>query len=1637
MKNRNPFMRLFASFVLVAFVTTSVVPPSFAQAINLPAPGTMLALSPAFTPAHLIGVTIDPTNALKFDFLIHKGEVPLTDDQKREEYRELIKYFLAALAVPNDDQWVNLSPYEGNRMIKDNFGMTEMGRDLLSQDYILKQLTASLMHPDSELGKQFWNQIYEKTYEKYGTTDIPVDTFNKVWIVPDDVSVYEKDNTALIVNSHLKVMTERDYVSMENNAVAREQGGQDKNPQLDDSTRMSSEIVKEIIVPALEREVNEGKNFANLRQIYGGMILATWFKKSLKESILGKAYADRSRTKGINQDPKNNEEIYQQYLAAFKKGVFNMIREDVDQYSQEMIPRKYFSGGVRAPEIVDNATASQAVKANGADLVQGKVDRASTVLLDAAMATKTQQAYNARRYLEDMQDASDAARRPRESVPSREFAQDEKLPYSALKTPDERAIADEMRRVAQEKGFTPGNIYEDFSGVSEVLRRRNFGNDFGYDGAMTADEWSLARKIDGYVSERSNVPTEDVIRTLVQEDRIPVSLGRATTLYYQYLAQMSQADRYGPADAAMTVGQSRASYRRAVTKFAPLSNEVKRSLDEQLKSAGVTPESIEKKLPTLTSVTVKGRFWGTQSGYVGKVQVTDPELGVFIDEVAVTPLGNKYILEFIDHSFPYDVSNGYFDLNVPSSRVVMRIDMDKAPSGRRQMQVLDSRNAVFMEILPEKARSLVDMVVEALQKAQAYPNIQVDDQAGQSDAAMSDGRLTYNELTPAERARADGLRRAAQEEGFTPGNIYEDFSGLRQQMQREAVEGSWDRAMTADQAKARVKEILASNTELQGRRKLAAVREGGEAIARITAEGLVRRAVYQPLGNFSGPTAREDYMKALAERIDFKIEEEGGFYWATFSSVDQPRQIDYRQTRPQTTRERLEGDPRVIVPGNLAAWADAAMTADELFGIELKVESHAGVSAKAPQYDQYALGYAGIAANGFFASLSNRSDSKKWLDNVVLQGIIRRQFDTIAEKVAQHLKIADVEDPQLLAAALAQHVGYLVGVLSRANGVPKADVRSALEADVRSALQAYFDSNGDVTQLKKLSFITDDFLKANGWMFFGELKADGQWSYWGFGSLSAALNMPGVYALKAVKDFAYQLQALQEGSTYDLVDNFVKASPDEKAKWLQGEGEFRMVALAQFSARAAQLGWVVSKIGQGIVEARKGKASSVSRWQAPLMTTFDKMAEANGWVEVAKDLDQISAAWRHWIKTPVLPDDGYEAYLAGFSKLGTKDYPLSREGYNAADAAMTAKEVAFRAVDALKDLYQNGTPGVPYTFPSDLQDVTNLSPENIRTIFLREAQAQGNYALTQRAEYARTKMEQFRFDAEQNEQLADGLIKAAKAIQDALDAAMTAEQRVQAQEFADMVGPLDLVVPSTLRRAEESGPEAAAGEVKRAEAVARGQLSDFIVAKKVAPVMDLLVFQSRHNTDTSEGGVETLVFTVSVKPGLSGDLQARAKEFADMVGPLDLVVPSTLRRAEESGPEAAAGEVKRAEAVARGQLSDFIVAKKVAPVMDLLVFQSRHNTDTTGGGVETLTFAVYVKSDAAMGKADIQGGIDFNEQYMKMNIKRDGNGVPLPVGQQDLENIRIDGLVPQILNIQPVMSLPILSDAGDPAPSSA
>lgn len=67
---------------------------------------------------------------------------------------------------------------------------------------------------------------------------------------------------------------------------------------------------------------------------------------------------------------------------------------------------------------------------------------------------------------------------------------------------------------------------------------------------------------------------------------------------------------------------------------------------------------------------------------------------------------------------------------------------------------------------------------------------------------------------------------------------------------------------------------------------------------------------------------------------------------------------------------------------------------------------------------------------------------------------------------------------------------------------------------------------------------------------------------------------------------------------------------------------------------------------------------------------------------------------------------------------------------------------------------------------------------------------------------------------------------------------------------------------------------------------------------------------------------------------------------------------------------------------------------------------------------------VVLQSDQAQ---NAYGGIDMNAASLDMQIRRDGAGVPLPISQQNLENIRIDGLVPVILDIKPATGVPLFS----------
>ncbi len=315
----------------------------------------MVQPSAAFAPVLLKGMTVHPDDPLRLDFIVDGGESGLPVAEIKKESERLVKYFLASMTVPSGDFWVNLSPEEKDRIIPENLSRTQLGRDLLAQDYLLKQLTASLMYPEKELGQKFWKAVRARARERFGTTELPLNSFNKVWILPESATVYEHENTVYVVGSRLKVLTDADYLA----ASGRERpaGGQMLATQ--------SQIIKEIIIPELEREVNQGKHFAPLRQIYHSLILAKWYKETMKESLLSQVYVDQNKVDGVDDvDEGMKNRIYDRYIHAYKKGVFNYIKKDYDELAQKEIPRKYFSGGISdaAIETVHTDNAMMAIQ---------------------------------------------------------------------------------------------------------------------------------------------------------------------------------------------------------------------------------------------------------------------------------------------------------------------------------------------------------------------------------------------------------------------------------------------------------------------------------------------------------------------------------------------------------------------------------------------------------------------------------------------------------------------------------------------------------------------------------------------------------------------------------------------------------------------------------------------------------------------------------------------------------------------------------------------------------------------------------------------------------------------------------------------------------------------------------------------------------------------------------------------------------------------------------------------------------------------------------------------------------------------------------------------------------------------------
>ena len=132
------------------------------------------AATDSFRPTQLRYFSYDNLNN-SFRILLDKGDTKdIKNNQLKQEAKELMDYFLIGVTLPNDAFWVNLRPDSPDNIIDPELEKTGLGKILLEADLQLKKDTASLTSPQTPEGKAYWDKLYKKAGELFGSENITI-----------------------------------------------------------------------------------------------------------------------------------------------------------------------------------------------------------------------------------------------------------------------------------------------------------------------------------------------------------------------------------------------------------------------------------------------------------------------------------------------------------------------------------------------------------------------------------------------------------------------------------------------------------------------------------------------------------------------------------------------------------------------------------------------------------------------------------------------------------------------------------------------------------------------------------------------------------------------------------------------------------------------------------------------------------------------------------------------------------------------------------------------------------------------------------------------------------------------------------------------------------------------------------------------------------------------------------------------------------------------------------------------------------------------------------------------------------------------------------------------------------------------
>lgn len=237
--------------------------------------------------------------------------------------------FFVWLELDPSTFWVNLNPNEPDRIVDSQLGRTDAGRVLLEADLLLKKTTGTFIHPDTELGADYWEALSGNCMSF------------RTWIVPSPATVHEKGDELHILDAPLDVQMETQYLKSRGARAAMSCPEQSTSVQEHNET-----VFRRMILPKVVDAVNKAPEYAELRRVYLSRVAAEWYRQlSARTETTYAGMIDKGDISAYTTTKSwKPRDTFDRYVRSYTKGEFKVThrtREGNTEYT-----RTYIYGGV-------------------------------------------------------------------------------------------------------------------------------------------------------------------------------------------------------------------------------------------------------------------------------------------------------------------------------------------------------------------------------------------------------------------------------------------------------------------------------------------------------------------------------------------------------------------------------------------------------------------------------------------------------------------------------------------------------------------------------------------------------------------------------------------------------------------------------------------------------------------------------------------------------------------------------------------------------------------------------------------------------------------------------------------------------------------------------------------------------------------------------------------------------------------------------------------------------------------------------------------------------------------------------------------------------------------------------------------